>query len=75
MKKGETIKVGWKELLTSHPLATDIKGYSSAKQIANAKGISECHVLKVLSKLRREGKIQAIQAKNDMGKLLWMYKD
>ncbi len=75
MKREKEIRFGWTSLIPRLPLASELKGYSSAKQVAEKLNISESHALKILSRLRKAGKVECVRAKNENGKILTMYQD
>lgn len=74
MKRGDSIKVCWQDIIKSYPKEAP-KGYSNSAKIAQKTGVSEGAVVHRLKILREEGKIEAVQIRGKNGRPVWYYKD
>lgn len=72
--KSVTIKQTWSKLIPKYPRVSELVGYSSCEDIANALGLSSEATRHRLYAFRKENKIEAILADKN-GRLVWMYKD
>ena len=75
MKKGEPIKVGWKDIIKPLPFVKDVVGYSLPEDIAKKTNVSFSHAHRVLKRAYLNGETEAIQARRGNGRITWMYKD
>jgi len=72
VKTGKAIQTGWKDLIPEYNERPE--GYSTACEIARARGLSTSMVRSFLRKAREENKIKFMKAIVG-GRLLLVYKD
>jgi response regulator of citrate/malate metabolism len=77
-QQAQDIKIpltGWRVVLNLLPRADECVGFSSSRKIAAECGVSAWTVRRKLCELRKAGKVEAKQARDETGKVVWVYKD